>query len=71
VVVRGYLRLCRSTGYHSRIVRRRPLPGVLFLDACGDVAGAIPGRQPGADQTRTIVETLERLAKAPARCPKT
>lgn len=47
-----------------------PLPGVLFLDACGDVAGAIPGRAPGVDQSRTIVETLQRLARAPAKCGK-
>jgi peroxiredoxin len=47
-----------------------PLPGVLFLDACGDVATAIVGRQPGVDQTRVILETLDRLARQPTRCGK-
>jgi peroxiredoxin len=47
-----------------------PLPGVLFLDACGDVASVILGRQPGVDHTRQILETLERLARAPAQCRK-
>jgi peroxiredoxin len=39
-----------------------PLPGVLFLDRCGDLAGVYRGRRPGRAQTKHILGGLEELA---------
>jgi peroxiredoxin len=44
------------------------IPGVVFFDACGKVAGIIKGRRPSTDHTKIIEKTLEKLVKQGARC---
>ena len=45
-----------------------PVPGILFLDRCGDVALRYFGRWPGRGQNDLIERTLDALLAAPARC---
>lgn len=45
-----------------------PMPGVIFLDACGDVAARQLGRRPGVSQDAMILETLRKLAQDGSRC---
>ncbi len=47
-----------------------PMPGIVFLDRCGQISEVVRGRRPGQDQTKLILRTLERLAKAPAGCTR-
>jgi peroxiredoxin len=41
-----------------------PMPGLLFLDRCGDVVLKRPGRRPGRSQDALVEKTLRRLATA-------
>ena len=45
-----------------------PIPGLVFLDRCGDVVRRRLGRRPGVSQDQLVIETLRELARAPARC---
>ena len=45
-----------------------PMPGVIFLDHCGDFAGAKKGRRPGQSQDRLILETLKDLSRRDYAC---
>ena len=45
-----------------------PVPGILFLDRCGDVALRYFGRWPGKGQNDLIERTLDSLLAQPARC---
>jgi peroxiredoxin len=47
---------------------RQPLPGVVFLDRCGDVRDVVRGRGPGASQDAVVLETLRRLARERTPC---
>ena len=54
--------------YGFRVSDGVPHPGVLFLDACGDVVGKMLGRSPGYPQEHIIIETLKEILKRPTRC---
>jgi peroxiredoxin len=45
-----------------------PMPGLIFLDHCGDFAGAKKGRRPGTSQDRLILETLKDLSRRDYAC---
>ncbi len=60
-------RLLERLGFWSA-KNGHPIPGVLFLDRCGDVALRYFGRWPGRGQNDLIERTLEALLAAPARC---
>lgn len=44
------------------------MPGLLFLDRCGDIAARYTGRRPGSEQASLILQTLERLSKENPEC---
>lgn len=45
-----------------------PMPGLIFLDRCGDVASRFVGRRPGADQTELVIKELRRISRLPSGC---
>ncbi len=45
-----------------------PLPGLIFLDRCGDVSRRVFGRRPGWSQDDLVIDILRELAKQPAAC---
>lgn len=45
-----------------------PMPGLVFLDRCGNVARRVFGRRPGWSQDDIIIDILLDLAKQPATC---
>ena len=45
-----------------------PMPGLIFLDHCGDFAGAHKGRRPGRNQDRFILRTLQELSERDYAC---
>jgi len=45
-----------------------PMPGVLFLDKCGEPRSQLLGRQPGASQDQVILETLRTLSTEISEC---
>jgi hypothetical protein len=47
---------------------RKPVPGVLFLDRCGEPSFAIEGRSPHRGQEWMILKTLRHLASQPSNC---
>ena len=47
---------------------RIPVPGVLFLDRCGEPSFAIEGRSPHRGQEWMILKTLQHLASQPSNC---
>jgi len=46
----------------------QPLPGVLFLDRCGEPSYIIEGRSSARGQELMILKTLEHLADQPSTC---
>jgi len=60
-------RLFKGIGFWMR-GHETPAPGVIFLDRCGEVVGVLQGRQPGVDQDKVVLETLEKIASAPSSC---
>jgi peroxiredoxin len=60
-------RLLERLGFWSK-KNGHPIPGILFLDRCGDVAYRYFGRWPGRGQDALIEKTLDQLLRAPARC---
>jgi peroxiredoxin len=45
-----------------------PMPGLIFLDHCGDFAGSYRGRRPGTSQDALIVRTLRELSERSYTC---
>jgi hypothetical protein len=45
-----------------------PMPGLIFLDRCGDVNRRVFGRRPGSSQDDIVIDILRELAKQPAAC---
>jgi peroxiredoxin len=39
-----------------------PLPGVVFINRCGEIEAVMSGRGPGHDDTQTILTTLKQYA---------
>ncbi len=48
--------------------RPYPMPGLVFIDACGEVYTVIPGRGPGVSQTRLVVQTIQRMRTDAKSC---
>jgi peroxiredoxin len=44
------------------------MPGVIFLDTCGDVAARVAGRRPGVSQDALILEILRELSRRRRSC---
>jgi peroxiredoxin len=44
------------------------LPGFIILDACGNVASIIKGRQPGQKQTQSVLRLAEKISREAANC---
>ncbi|MEC9072985.1 MAG: redoxin domain-containing protein [Myxococcota bacterium] len=45
-----------------------PMPGLIFLDHCGDFAGSHRGRRPGKSQDELILRTLRELGDRSYSC---
>lgn len=60
-------RLLEELGFWTRGAEH-PVPGLFFLDKCGEVAHRYFGRVPGTSQDELVLSTLRRLAAATARC---
>jgi len=45
-----------------------PMPGLIFLDHCGDFAGSHRGRRPGTSQDALVLKTLRELAERRYSC---
>ena len=48
--------------------RKHAIPGLVFLDKCGDVAGVYKGRRPGSSQDLFIEERLRALLAQTRNC---
>ena len=48
--------------------RAMAMPGLIFLDRCGDIDGVVNGRSPGRDESSMVLRELRRLSEEKSQC---